>query len=232
VATECSLLSSIVVACPTSVCYREPAVPAPPQLCSGRYQLLDRAIIGPLANFGWIGRSTAIATRQVLQMNVKVKKLVAGAVITAALGVTATGMAAGAATAAPAAPPAISGPAGHGAPPPQVGRGGPGGPAPQDQQRGPGAPPADSHGPDDHGGQPPGQGGGDFRGQWRGAPWGEGAPPWGWGAPPPPAWRGPLPSAWGPPPPPFDYWGYRVTPVWDPGFNHWGFWLFGVWIPL
>ena len=72
----------------------------------------------------------------------------------------------------------------------------------------------------------------DFRGQWHGAPWGVGAPPWRWGAPPRPAFSGPLPPAWGPPPPPFDYWGYTVTPVWDPGFNQWGFWLFGVWIPL
>ena len=49
-------------------------------------------------------------------MNLKVKQLVAGATITAALGVTATGMAAGAASAAPAAPPAISSQADHGGP--------------------------------------------------------------------------------------------------------------------
>jgi hypothetical protein len=67
---------------------------------------------------------------------------------------------------------------------------------------------------------------------WVNAPWGDGPPPWGWGAPPPPAWNGPLPAAWGPPPPAFNYWGYNVQPVWDPGYNQWGFWLFGTWIPL
>ena len=45
-------------------------------------------------------------------------------------------------------------------------------------------------------------------------------------------WRGVLPPAWGPPPPPFNYWGFTVYPVWDPGFNAWGFWLFGIFIPL
>jgi hypothetical protein len=181
------------------------------------------------------------------------KQLVAGATIAAALGVTATGIGAGAAYAAPARPPAFAGQASHGMPAPQGNPGGPGGsppaqdhpagppppqdhpagpPPPQDHPGGPSGPPADTPGPNDHGGRPPGQGGGDFRGQWHGAPWGDGAPPWGWGAPPRPAWSGPIPPAWGPPPPPFDYWGYTVTPVWDSGFNQWGFWLFGVWIPL
>ncbi len=72
----------------------------------------------------------------------------------------------------------------------------------------------------------------DFHGRWQGAPWGEGSPPWGWGPPPPSGWRGSLPPPGGPPPPPFDYWGFHVTPVWDPGYRQWGFSLFGVWIPL
>ena len=71
-----------------------------------------------------------------------------------------------------------------------------------------------------------------WHGHWVNAPWGAGPAPWGWGPPPAPAWSGPLPPAWGPPPPTFNYWGYNVQPVWDPGYNQWGFWLFGVWIPL
>lgn len=53
-----------------------------------------------------------------------------------------------------------------------------------------------------------------------------GPPPWGWAPPPPVYWNG------GPPPQSIDYWGYRGTPVWDPGFNQWGIWLFGIWIPI
>src|ERR1700730_4857599 len=31
---------------------------------------------------------------------------------------------------------------------------------------------------------------------------------------------------------PFNYWGYKVQPVWDPGYDQGGFWLGGIWIPL
>jgi hypothetical protein len=72
----------------------------------------------------------------------------------------------------------------------------------------------------------------DWHPNWVNAPWGNGPAPWGWGAPPPPAYNGPIPQPWGPPPPAFNYWGYNVQPVWDPGYNQWGFWLFGTWIPL
>jgi hypothetical protein len=50
-----------------------------------------------------------------------------------------------------------------------------------------------------------------------------GAPPWGWGPPPAYDWDGG-------PPHPFNYWGYDVNPVWN-GFQ-WGIWLFGIWIPI
>jgi hypothetical protein len=53
----------------------------------------------------------------------------------------------------------------------------------------------------------------------------QGPPPWGWGPPPAYHWHGG-------PPRPFKYWGYDVTPVWDPGFHQWGIWLFGLWIPI
>jgi hypothetical protein len=52
-----------------------------------------------------------------------------------------------------------------------------------------------------------------------------GPPPWGWGPPPPVHWAGGRPA-------PFNYWGYNVNPVWDPGFRQWGIWLFGLWIPI
>ena len=87
--------------------------------------------------------------------------------------------------------------------------------------------------PDNHDWRPPwNPQDNDWRGRFRGAPWGDGLPPWGWGAPPPPAWDGPLPPAWGPPPPPINYFGYNEQPVWDQGSNQWGFWFFGIWIPL
>jgi hypothetical protein len=74
------------------------------------------------------------------------------------------------------------------------------------------------------------------RGDWDKGPWWannrhdwwddrQGPPRWGWGPPPPYYWHGG-------PPRPFNYWGYDVTPVWDPGFNQWGIWLFGLWIPV
>jgi hypothetical protein len=89
--------------------------------------------------------------------------------------------------------------------------------------------PVDYHGP---GG--PGPWHGDARrGYFNGAPWGNGPAPWGFGAPPRPAWGGPLPppgARWAGGP--INYWGYRETPVWNPGFNQWGFDFFGVWIPL
>lgn len=73
----------------------------------------------------------------------------------------------------------------------------------------------------------------DDRHEWRNNPWHyDQRPPWGWAPPPRAEWRGPLPDRWGPPPQAFDYWGYRVQPVWDDGFRTWGFWLFGIWIPL
>jgi hypothetical protein len=78
----------------------------------------------------------------------KMKRLVAGATIAAALGGTATGIGAGISSAAPARPPTISTQVGHAGPPPQAGPGGPGGsPSPQDHPGGPGGPPADNRGP-------------------------------------------------------------------------------------
>jgi hypothetical protein len=125
--------------------------------------------------------------------------------------------------------PDFRGPGGdRGGPPPD--RGGPPG-----DWRGPGGPPGgpDFRGPDNHDWRPPwNPQDNDWRGRFRGAPWGDGLPPWGWGAPPPPAWDGPLPPAWGPPPPPINYFGYNEQPVWDQGSNQWGFWFFGIWIPL
>jgi hypothetical protein len=53
----------------------------------------------------------------------------------------------------------------------------------------------------------------------------QGPPPWGWGPPPAYQWHGG-------PPRPFNYWGYDVNPVFDPGFRQWGIWLFGLWIPV
>jgi hypothetical protein len=38
-------------------------------------------------------------------------------------------------------------------------------------------------------------------------------------------WRGHIPHD-------FDYWGYRVFPVWHPHFKVFGFWLFGIFIPV
>ena len=87
-------------------------------------------------------------------MNMRMKRLVAGATIAAALGGTATGIGAGISSAAPARPPAISAQVGHGGPPPQAAvladRVVP--PSPQDHPGGPGGPPADNRGPGDHGG--------------------------------------------------------------------------------
>lgn len=61
---------------------------------------------------------------------------------------------------------------------------------------------------------------------WRDNRWrNEDRPPWGWGPPPPLHWRGHPPQF-------VDYWGYQVSPIWDPGFRSWGFWLFGVFIPV
>lgn len=61
---------------------------------------------------------------------------------------------------------------------------------------------------------------------WRDHKWrDDDRPPWGWGPPPPLHWRGHPPQF-------VDYWGYRVSPIWDPGFRSWGFWLFGVFIPV
>lgn len=60
-------------------------------------------------------------------------------------------------------------------------------------------------------------------------PW---AGPVGLGPPPRPNIIWVAPPPWAPPPPPFDYWGYTVYPVWDPGFMAWGFWFFGIWIAL
>jgi hypothetical protein len=61
---------------------------------------------------------------------------------------------------------------------------------------------------------------------WRAHRWrNDDRPPWGWGRPPAVYWRGH-------PPPVYDYWGYRVHPVWHPGFHTWGFWLFGIFIPI
>jgi hypothetical protein len=126
---------------------------------------------------------------------------------------------------------------GQGGPPGGFPGGGPG------DNRGPGGGPGDNRGPDGGPGDFNRPGGhdwrppfspqdNDWRGRFRGAPWGNDLPPWGWGAPPPPVWDGPLPGAWGPPPPPINYFGYNEQPVWDPGYNQWGFYFFGIWIPL
>jgi hypothetical protein len=72
-------------------------------------------------------------------MNVKMKKLAAGATIAAVLGVTATGTDAGVANAALAHPPAMAGQAGHSGPAPQGDPGRPAAPPPpQDHPGGPG----------------------------------------------------------------------------------------------
>ena len=61
---------------------------------------------------------------------------------------------------------------------------------------------------------------------WRYNKWrNDDRPPWGWGPPPPLHWRGHPPQF-------IDYWGYRVSPIWDPGFRSWEFWLFGVFVPV
>ena len=55
-------------------------------------------------------------------------------------------------------------------------------------------------------------------------------PPWGfWGPPPAYQWSGPPPWVH---PRPINYWGHEVWPVWDDGFHGWGIWLFGIWIPI
>ncbi|BBY86830.1 chitin-binding protein [Mycolicibacterium tokaiense] len=128
----------------------------------------------------------------------------------------------------PGAPPGPGGPPGHPGPP---GPGGPGRPGPGGPWDGPGP----HGGPGEFGPPPPPPPSAAEPGHWgfRGAPWGEGPAPWGWGPPPRPSWDRPLP-------PPggywnagaINYWGYDVTPVWNPGFNQWGFWLFGAWIAL
>ncbi|WP_164478323.1 chitin-binding protein [Mycolicibacterium stellerae] len=139
----------------------------------------------------------------------------------------------------PGGPPGDRGPGGFPGGPP----GGPGGPGPGGFPGGPGGPgpggfpggppPGDFNRPGGHDWRPPwGPQDNDWRGRFRGAPWGDGLPPWGWGAPPPPPWIGPLPPAWGPPPPPINYFGFNEQPIWDPGYNQWGFWFFGIWIPL
>lgn len=164
------------------------------------------------------------------------KKTGAALALSAAMSLGAIGIAAGPAQAAPGGP-GCHFCAQQPAPPPGPGHPGPGGPGPGGPGPGgpgPGAGPGwhDAGGPGREGPPPPppppaGPAG------FRGAPWGEGPAPWGWGAPPRPAWDRPLP------PPggywdagPVNYWGYNVTPAWNPGFNQWGFWLFGVWIPL
>ena len=184
------------------------------------------------------------STSQGRCITVKIKQLIAGATVAGAVGFSAFGLDAGVANAAPPAALAIpalhagptpqQGPAPHGAPAPQQGRGPAQPPPPQVPRGGPGPvqPPSPQTRPDDHGNPPQGPPGGDWRGRFHNAPWGDGAPPWGWGAPPPPAWDGPLPPPDGPPPPPINYWGYWCQPVWDPGFYQWGFWFFGVWIAL
>jgi hypothetical protein len=136
----------------------------------------------------------------------KLNRLVAGATIAGSLGAAALGMGTGLANAAPTPLPAASN---HdvSAPIDYHGPGRPGGPAPWH---------GDSH-----------------RGDFNGAPWGNGPAPWGWGAPPRPAWGGPLPPPGAPwAGGPINYWGYQETPVWNLGFNQWGFDFFGVWIPL
>ncbi|MDX1884822.1 chitin-binding protein [Mycolicibacterium sp. 120270] len=166
-------------------------------------------------------------------------KLVATAAIGCAIGGVGLTIGSGTANAAPPCPPGACGPGGGSGPGGPPGDRGPGGPR---GDRGPGGPPGDFRGPDGPpgdfrgpGGPPPdfrGRDNNDWRGRFRGAPWGDNLPPWGWGPPPPPRWEGPLPPAWGPPPPPIDYFGFQQQPVWDPGYNQWGFWFFGIWIPL
>ena len=66
----------------------------------------------------------------------------------------------------------------------------------------------------------------DWNKWWRVNKWrNDDRPPWGWGPPPAVQWRGNIPHD-------FDYWGYRVYPIWNPGFHAWGFWLFGIFIPI
>ncbi|MBV9516288.1 MAG: hypothetical protein JO280_19920 [Mycobacteriaceae bacterium] len=146
-----------------------------------------------------------------------IKQLVAGGALACAVGLIPIGVGAGVASAAPCWPGAQG----------QCGPGRPEGPA-QDFRAAPGDW-GRQWNPGDNGRQwNPGDN--DWRGRFRGAPWGDGLPPWGWGAPPAPLWGGP--PAWGQPAAPINYWGYNEQPIFDPGYNQWGFWFFGIWIPL
>jgi hypothetical protein len=162
----------------------------------------------------------------------KVKKVMAGAMVGSALVFGAIGAGGGVANAGPAA----LAPLKPGNPCPPSGCNGPGnGPGNGDNwQRGNGP----GNGDNWQRGNGPGNGDNWQRGNgdWdRGAWWANnrhdwwddrsGPPPWGWGPPPGFQW-------YGGPPHPFNYWGYDVNPVWDNGFNQWGFWLFGLWIPI
>ena len=61
---------------------------------------------------------------------------------------------------------------------------------------------------------------------WRVNKWrNDDRPPWGWGPPPPVHWRGHIPHD-------FDYWGFKVFPIWHPHFKVFGFWLYGIFIPV
>jgi hypothetical protein len=157
----------------------------------------------------------------------KAKSFVTCAAVTAGIGAAVLGLGAAPAMAQPGGP--GPGPGWHEPPPPPPpgGPGGPGWPGPPGGPPPPPPPPNWGPPPPPDWGPPEGPG-------WRGhrPPWGDGPAPWGWGPPPPPPPHGPLPPPWGPPPPPFDYWGHRVTPIFDPGFHAWGFWFFGLWIPL
>ncbi|MBI3213344.1 MAG: chitin-binding protein [Mycobacterium sp.] len=169
------------------------------------------------------------------------KPLVAGVALAAGMGAFTLGLGSGTAVAAPGfcppngqcQGPGNGGPGGPQGGPPQGGpQGGPGGPQGW-PQAGPGGPGGPQGGPPPNYAGRPGNWGRPDDARWHGQapPWGQGPAPWGAGGPPPPA-HGPLPPPWGPPPAPFDYFGQRVTPVFDPGFNNWGFWFFGLWIPL
>jgi hypothetical protein len=150
----------------------------------------------------------------------KVKKVMAGAMVGSALVFGAIGAGGGVANADLAAPAPLK----------------PGNPCPPSGCNGPGNGPG--NGDNWQRGNGPGNGDNWQRGNgdWdRGAWWANnrhdwwddrnGAPPWGWGPPPAFQWDGGGPH-------PFNYWGYDANPVWDNGFNQWGFWLFGLWIPI
>ena len=144
----------------------------------------------------------------------KLKKVMASAMIVGALGFGAVGLGSGFASASPGAPAPLD----------------PGFNNPWPWPPGPGR---DDHGRDWYRAD-------DRGGDWAKSAWWatnrhdwwddrNGPPPWGWGPPPPAQWDGPPPWV---NPHPINYWGYNENPVWDDNFHSWGIWLLGQWIPL